>query len=170
MRSRSSDVEVDVLGQRGCHHAFRKGLDQEVLGLLAEALAGLLGPGASAPQQLVAHVERGVGPGALRQVADDRRDPVVPGDEEHVALADVAAQRGEVVPAALLVAGQGLGQEGEEPLVQPAPDRHLTLFDPARREAEIPRGHQKDPKIHSPFGVRSVSSFHSSKSHDIPRS
>ena len=145
MGPHQADVEVDVLGERGGHHALGQRLDEEVLGLLPEVAPGLLGPGAAATQELVAHVERGVGPGALGQVADDRRDPVVAGDEEHVALADVAAQGVEIVPAALLVAGQRLDEEREKAFVQPAAESHPSLFVAGRGELRSPEGN-KNPE------------------------
>jgi hypothetical protein len=128
------DVEVDVLRQWRGRHAARERLQEQEARLVAELRKSLISGRPSPPDQLVADVERGVGPGALTQVLDDRGDPAVSLDEQHVALADVLLQRLEVVPAVPLVGGQRLGEEVHQMASQPAAKPHCAPPDSSRRQ------------------------------------
>ena len=105
MGSHQTNVEVDVLRDRRCDDTLWQGLDQEMSGLFTEGLAGVLRQLSPTSEHLVPDVEPGVGPRALGQVFDHRRNATVAIDQKDVALPDVAVQliRYEVVRAYLIL-------------------------------------------------------------------
>ena len=106
-----ADIVVAVLGDgRGDDALFHEGFDQQVLRVVSEgSFERGAAFGVSAPQ-LVADVERGVRPRALRQVLDHLADPLVAVDQEDVALPERAAQQAGVAGEDVLVALPSRGE------------------------------------------------------------
>src|SRR5271157_1031857 len=154
----NAEVEIDVLGERRDDHPLHQRLDNQVRGIAAEALERALALLSAAAQEFVADVEGGVRPGALAEILDGRRDPLVALDEDNVALSHVAQERRRIIPATALIGRERLAERLDEAIYEPAAHpQHLPpgLLAWRVRTPGFPLAAASNPCVFTPRGCSS---------------